>query len=195
MSWIGKDFQLGQWTKICSLHFEPKDFYNFWSQYRTLREDAVPSIFPFEPVTAVKTKQGRVSRGEVGHHNPDAEATDSESDSSEGMRVQCTSSEAAGSGIQQDDVYEVCTDCNQHVQVQYLKREVTEANEEIRKLKEQLEETQKHVKEAQDTVTKLNQCLNEARAESTKYQQLAEKQKFCFSNIEKSDKHVHFYTG
>ncbi|XP_065896038.1 uncharacterized protein [Dysidea avara] len=81
------------------------------------------------------------------------------------------------------------------VQVQYLKREVTEANEEIRKLKEQLEETQKHVKEAQDNITKLNQCLNEARAESTKYQQLAEKRKFCFSNIEKSDKDVHFYTG
>ena len=79
----------------------------------------MPSIFPFEPVTAVKTKQGRTTRascGEVGHHNPDAEATDSESDSSsEEMRVQCTSSEAAGSGIQQDDVYKVCN-CNQYVQ-------------------------------------------------------------------------------
>ena len=56
-----------------------------------------------------------------------------ESDSSgEGMIVQSTSSKAAGSDIQQDDVYEACN-CNQRVQVQYLKREANEANEEIRR--------------------------------------------------------------
>ena len=47
--------------------------------------------------------------------------------------------------------------------VQYLKREVTEANEEIRRLKEQLEETLKHLKEVQDIIAKL---LNEASVES-----------------------------
>ena len=44
---LGKDFQLEEWTKVCSLHFKPTDFYNFESSYRTLREDAVPSIFAF----------------------------------------------------------------------------------------------------------------------------------------------------
>ena len=57
--------------KICSLHFVPKDFYNFWSSYRSLREDAVPSIFPFETVTATKSttksRTTRVSRGELAH--------------------------------------------------------------------------------------------------------------------------------
>ena len=43
----GEHFKPGKWTKICSLHFLTTDFYNFWGTYRTLREDAVPSVFPF----------------------------------------------------------------------------------------------------------------------------------------------------
>ena len=53
---IGEHFQPRTWTKICSLHFQPKDFYNFWSGYRTLREDAVPSIFPFKPAEQAKCR-------------------------------------------------------------------------------------------------------------------------------------------
>ena len=44
---VSKHFKPGRWTKICLLHFKPKDFYNYWSSYRTLREDAIPSTFPF----------------------------------------------------------------------------------------------------------------------------------------------------
>ena len=61
----------------------------------------MPYIFPFEPVTAAKPKQGRttrVSHEEVGHHNAEAdkEADDHESlvtadSGSEGM-IQSTSS-------------------------------------------------------------------------------------------------------
>ena len=43
----GKHFKLSQWMKICLLHFQPSDFYNYWSSCPTLREDAVPSILPF----------------------------------------------------------------------------------------------------------------------------------------------------
>jgi len=48
---------------------------------------------------------------------------------SEGM-VQSTSSVAASSVNQQDNI-EMCS-CSQHEKVQHLKREVTEVNEEIR---------------------------------------------------------------
>ena len=40
------------------------------SSYRSLREDAVPSVFPFDTATATKKAKGRttrVSRGELGH--------------------------------------------------------------------------------------------------------------------------------
>jgi len=47
------DFQQGKWTKICSLHFEPKDFCNYWSKYRSLKDYAVPSIFPFDSATVL----------------------------------------------------------------------------------------------------------------------------------------------
>ena len=34
----GKNFRPGKWTKICSLHFEPTDFYNFWAPAGVLLE-------------------------------------------------------------------------------------------------------------------------------------------------------------
>ena len=57
------------------------------------------------------------------------------------------------------------------------------------------EDRKNNLKVAQDDVAKLNQSLNEVNKKSTKYQKLAEKRKFNFSNFEKSDKDVHFYTG
>ncbi|XP_065893744.1 uncharacterized protein [Dysidea avara] len=54
---VGNHFKPGQWTKICSLHFLPTDFYNFFGEYRTLREDAVPSIFPFETKKSTPRRQ------------------------------------------------------------------------------------------------------------------------------------------
>ena len=38
----------------------PNDFYNFWGTYRTLREDAVPSVFPF--ITKKKTARRQLIR-------------------------------------------------------------------------------------------------------------------------------------
>lgn len=145
----------------------------------------MPSIFPFKAVTSI-AKPGRttrVSRGEI-----DREADEGES------QLTSTSSEASGSDAEQDDVSGVCS-CNQHLEVQHLKRDITAASGEIARLKKQLEEAQRQLKGAHDDVAKLNQQLNEARAEATKYKHLAEKRKFCFSNIKESDKDVHFYTG
>ena len=65
---VGKYFKPGKWTKICSLHFRPTDFYNCWSSYRTLREDAVPSIFPFD---TEKSKAGtKATRGPCYRSSP-----------------------------------------------------------------------------------------------------------------------------
>ena len=58
----GKHFQPGKWTKICSLHFEPNNFYNFWSGYRILREDAVPTLFEF-PTKKTKARRELVRVG------------------------------------------------------------------------------------------------------------------------------------
>ena len=51
---VGKYFRPGKWTKICSLHYKPTYFYNYWSSYRTLREDAVPLTFPFDAAGGTK---------------------------------------------------------------------------------------------------------------------------------------------
>ena len=57
---VGKYFRPGKWTKICSLRFMPTDFYNYWSSYRTLREDAVPLIFPFDAAGGTKAAHRRL---------------------------------------------------------------------------------------------------------------------------------------
>jgi len=64
----------------------------------------------------------------------------------------------------------------------------SEAREELTKLKKQLEE-------AKDEIAKLTQRLDEVSSESKHYQKLAEKRKFCFTNIETSEKDVLFCTG
>ena len=55
---IGRHWQPGRWTKVNPLHLKPTDFYNYWSGYRTLKENVVPSIFPFD-------SQSRVADDEV----------------------------------------------------------------------------------------------------------------------------------
>ena len=60
----GEHFQPGPNTKICSLHFQPKDFYNFWSSYRTLQGDVVPYIFPFDKSKHAKSRTLRNSNKE-----------------------------------------------------------------------------------------------------------------------------------
>ena len=50
---IGRHWQPGRWTKVNPLHLKPTDFYNYWSGYRTLKENAVLSIFPFKSQSRV----------------------------------------------------------------------------------------------------------------------------------------------
>jgi len=72
--------------------------------------------------------------------------------------------------------------------MQGSEKEVVEANDEVRRLKQQL-------KEAQDDIARLTKEVENANTELNRHQKLAEERKFCFSNIEKSDKDVQFYTG
>ena len=191
---VTPDFQPGKWTKICSLHFEPSDFYNYWSNYRSLREDAVPSIFSFK-VKPVSRKT-RVAL-DLHHHVPNHEATDNSSLTSEGASGSLYHSNAADSTTQQllqsdngddhDAQDDICT-CICRQEVQRLEKEVIETSEEIRKLKQQL-------KEAHDDIARLRQQVKDVSTESSRYQKLAEERKFCFSNIEGSDKDMQFYTG
>ncbi|XP_065904132.1 uncharacterized protein [Dysidea avara] len=81
----------------------------------------------------------------------------------------------------------ICT-CICRQEVQRLEKEAIETSEEIRKLKQQL-------KEAHDDIARLTQQVKDISTESSRYQKLAEERKFCFSNIEGSDKDVQFYTG
>ena len=140
---IGKHFQPGKWTKICSLHFEPKDFYNFWSSYRSLKEDAVPSIFPFETVTATKTaskgRTTRVSRGELGHQTAVSAGNEGCHSSHSTSVVENTIIEA-GSTHQQEQG-SVCN-CRQVIQ---LEKEASEARKEIIQLRRQLEEAKDEI--------------------------------------------------
>ena len=156
---IGNYFQPGKWTKICSLHFVPKDFYNFWSSYRSLKEDAVPSIFPFETVTATKsTTKGRttrVSRGELAH-----ETTISATECGHSSVVEGTSIEAEGNSStqQQKEVRQVNQEVSEAREVRQLKRQLEEAKDEIVKLT-----SSDH--EAREEVTKLKKQLEEAKDE------------------------------
>ena len=201
---IGNYFQPGKWTKICSLHFVPKDFYNFWSSYRSLKEDAVPSIFPFETVTATKsTTKGRttrVSRGELAH-----ETTISATECGHSSVVEGTSIEAGGNSStqQQKEVRQVNQEVSEAREVRQLKRQLEEAKDEIVKLtssdheaREEVTKLKKQLEEAKDEIEELKRRLDEVSSESTQYQKLAEtKRKFDFSNIEASERDVQFYTG
>ena len=204
------------------MHFEPKVFYGFWSSYRSLKEDAVPSIFPFEATTVTKISKGRttrVSRGELGHEMASTSSCTKHFTSSVSKGSEGTGTEAAGSScsIQQDNEMHVCQ-CKQFEnQVKQLEREVAESKGEAAELNRQLEEAKeensklktfefsqareelielkKQLKEAKDEIAKFTERLDEMNSQSKEYQKLAKQQKFCFSNIEESDKDVHFYTG
>ena len=62
--------------------------------------------------------------------------------------------------------------------------EITKVRKEITKLKQQLEA-------AKFEITTLTQKLDEMNAEFSEYQKLAEKRKFCFSNIEGSVRDIY----
>jgi len=96
---------------------------------------------------------------------------------------------APSSCCNRDDHVNMCICRNRcDVKVQQLEKEVTEANEEIRRLRQQLTK-------ARDDIATLTQKVKDVSTESSRYQKQAEECKVCFSNIEKSDKNVQFYTG
>ena len=157
----------------------------------------MPSIFSFKakPVS----RKTRVALG-LHRHVPNHEATDKSSLTSEGASGsldQSMTSNAADSTTQQllqsdngddhDAQDDICT-CICRQEVQQLEKEAIETSEEIKKLKQQL-------KEAHDDIARLTQQVKDVSTESSRYQKLAEERKFCFSNIEGSDKDVQFYTG
>ena len=135
---IGKHFQPGKWTKICSLHFEPKDFHNVWS---------------------------RVSRGELKHETSKAKshcATSIEtSGSSTGTPVTEQTDELCCCKCQgqikqlEKEVLEARGEAAQ------LKKELEETKEEIAKL------TTHEITKAREEITILKQELEAAKFEIT----------------------------
>ena len=52
-------------------HFLPTDFYNFWGNYRTLKEGAAPSVFSFPTKkSAPRRKLVRVGNDESNEEGP-----------------------------------------------------------------------------------------------------------------------------
>ena len=129
-----------------------------------LREDAVPSIFPFETVTAAKGRTTTVSHGELGHETSKANS-------------HCTSIEASGSSTgtpvtKQAD--ELCR-CKCQGQIKQLEKEVLEARGEAAQLKKELEETKgelakltpHEITNVREEITILKQELEAAKFEIT----------------------------
>ena len=179
--------------KICSLYFVPKDFYNFWSSYRSLREDAVPSIFPFETVTATKsTTKGRttrISRGELAH-----ETTISATECGHSSVVEGTSIEAGGNSStqQQEEVRQVNQEVSEAREVRQLKRQLEEAKDEIAKLtssdheaREEVTKLKKQLEEAKDEIAKLTSSDHEAREEVTKLKKQLEEAKYEIEELKR----------
>ena len=170
----------------------------------------MPSIFPFEATTASKISKGRTTRMSRVNwsmkRHPLVAALNT---------IQVVFLKAVR--VQKDYEVHVCH-CKQFEdQVKQLEKEVAESKGEAAEVNRQLEEAKeensklktfkvsqardelielkKHLKEAKAEIAKLTERLDEMNSQSKEYQKLAKQQKFCFSNIEESDKDVHFYTG
>ena len=177
----------------------------------------MPSIFPFDTATATKKAKGRttrVSRGELGHEMPSISSSNEYSTGSVSKDSKGTSTEPAGKSTQDGDGMHLCN-CKQILK--QLEKEAAESKEEVAQLNRQLEEAKdeiselktfevsqtreemmklkKQLEEAKDEVAKLTKRLDEVKSESSEYQKTAKQRKFCFSNIEGSEKDVQFYTG
>jgi len=110
--------------EICSLHFEPTDFYNFWGPCRrALREDAVTSKFPFP------TKKTSEARRQLNRVQPSVELSSCEDDEL--------------NGIDEPNVNEEVEDV-QEANAQ-LKAQLAEANEEIARLKQLLSDAKMEI--------------------------------------------------
>ena len=165
---IGEHFQPRTWTKICSLHFQPKDFYNFWSGYRTLREDAVPSIFPFKPAEQAKCR--------TTHNSNKEQIVTEDASTSELELTEADTSEVVGP----------CATC-QH--------KISELEQTIAALQEQVKQLDKVCNESRAENTELKRKTDVMSTEMIKYQSENSSYKFCFATFEDCEKDVQFYTG
>ena len=150
----------------------------------------------------------RVSRGELGQKSAPKESSHSSIEGTTGIE-----GEVAGISCTQQDCDEGMYVCN-CTQVRLLEEELIESKREMLQLKQHLEETKdelaklnesvkvreltklkKELEESKDEITKLTQRLEEVNSVSVQYQMLADKRRFCFANIESSERDAQFYTG
>ena len=189
---VGKNFRPSRWTKICSLHFKETDFYNFFGRHRTLREDAVPSVFPFygdSSGTNLKapsaqectpcdgprcTRSGRLLGSALETISPGCE-----------LSLQEPLNSLSAPPLQElNSPARLCSPAPRSRQESNHSLEHTEDQSALEILKAENEA--------------LKQCLNQlkmANVELTNELKLAETRRFCFENIQDSDDDVHFHTG
>ena len=195
----GKHFQPGQWTKICSRHFEPSDFYNFWSGYRTLREDAVPSIFAFTTnKTTARRQLIRVGLEEGDTASIDLSSVDQTVNVDQSTDQNDVSDTIDTASASVTNVMEVTAKTQE--EVNRVNAELAKATSEITTLKQMLTAKTQEVNrlnaelaKATSEITTLKQMLTETRMEAAELKE--DRCKFCIEAIRGSDKDVHFYTG
>jgi len=210
---VSKYFKPGKWTKICSLHFRPADFYNYWSSYRALREDAVLSIFPFD---TEKSKGGtkathwlRYRSSSVKDHSSGNGSLENENTgASDGVVTDCYQS-FSEEGLESSE----SVSARLMKRVEVLEQGLSEATEENCKLKELLqrvkaeneelkrylvqmtagnEKVQQHLEQLNSESGKLVKRLDLMTNEASGQNKLAKMCRFCFENIQDSDEHVLF---
>ena len=172
---VGKYFKPGKWTKTCSLHFRPTDFYNYWSSCRTLREDAVPSIFPFDTEKSKAgtkaTRRPRYRSSPVKDHTSGSGSLENDNTgASDGVVADCDQS-FSEEGLETSET----VSANLMKRVEILEQGVSEATGEICQLKEELqkvkgenENLKGHLEQMTAENEKLQQHLRHLNAESGK---------------------------
>ena len=214
---VGKYFRPGKWTKICSLHFKPTDFYNYWSSYRTLREDAVPLIFPFGAAGGTKAAHRRLLCRSSPLKDRNSGSGSLENDSagvSDSTTADCD--QTLNFGEEDPEYLESGSASLMLNQVAVLEGRLREAAEENRQLKKALqkamagnEELKRHLEQITAESEQQKQYLEQLKAENANLKQdlelmtneasgqkkLAELRRFCFENIQESNEDVLFYTG
>ncbi len=216
---VGKYFKPSKWTKICSLHFKPTDFYNYWSGYRTLTEDAVPSIFPFDAENRSKPRAPTTRRARsrsspmtpLKDHNSGSGHLEDNAGASDGAVTSC--SQSLG---EEDPTSSQSVSARLTKRVEVLEQRLREATEENCQLKEVLQkvngknvELKRHLQQMTAESEKPKRYLEQLKGdneqliqrltlmtnEASGQKKLAETRRFCFENIQDSNDDVLFYTG
>ena len=120
-----------------SPYFLPTDFYNFWGTYRTLREDAVPSVFPF--TTKKSTSRRQLIRVGCDEFSVQQCGSEDKSDDPE------TGGEAEPTSCNMEESAEVQGEVNAQLEA---------ARDEIVKLKQMLDEARLEIVELRKNVVR-----------------------------------------